>query len=121
MVLQKEWPGEKLKVFGEVIDESTVGKRYEWRKMPILSTQFRDNAVFQADKPLTIWGSARQYGEWQTKSIEGEKIIHFSFAGVNKTINITPEMAEWKVTLPPMKASDQPHTLRLHFRWRACS
>jgi hypothetical protein len=28
---------------------------------------------------------------------------------------VTPEMAEWKVTLPPMKAGPKPHTLKVSF------
>ncbi|MBT8037920.1 MAG: hypothetical protein KJO21_10285 [Verrucomicrobiae bacterium] len=109
------WPDEKLKIAGEVIDPKTVGKIYAYRKMPLLSVQFRDNAVFQADKPVTIWGSTRQYGEWQDKPEAGDCKVHFEFGDIQKVIDVTPEMAEWKVTLPPMKASAQPHTLKVHF------
>jgi len=113
MVTRETWPDEKLKIADEVIDPKTVGKIYEWRKMPILSTQFRDNAVFQAGKPLTIWGSTRNFGEWTDEPADGDVVIHFSFAGVEKTIEVTPDMAEWKVTLPPMKPSAEPHTLKV--------
>ena len=34
---------------------------------------------------------------------------------IKKIIDVTPEMAEWKVTLPPMKAGPKPHTLKVHF------
>ncbi len=111
MVLSKNWPDEKLKVAGETIDPKTFGKLYEWRKMPILSTQFRDNAVLQADKPLVFWGSTRLYGEWVDKPNEGKMVIHFDFNGNKKSIDVTPEMAEWKVVLPAMKASSKPHSL----------
>ncbi len=113
VLLAKNWPDEKLKVAGENIDPDTVGKVYEWRKMPILSTQFRDNAVLQAGKPLIFWGSTRLYGEWQDTPTEGKFVIHFDFDGIKKTINVTPEMAEWQVVLPPMKASAEPHTLKV--------
>lgn len=115
MVTSKDWPDEKLKVAGELIDPSTVGNVYEYRKMPLLSVQFRDNAIFQADKPVTIWGSTRQHGEWQSTPEEGECQVHFEFGDIKKTIEVTPEMAEWKVTLPPMKAGPKAYTLKVHF------
>jgi sialate O-acetylesterase len=115
MVTSKTWPDEKLKVAGETIDPATVGKIYEYRKMPLLSVQFRNDAVFQADKPVTIWGSTRNYGEWQPGPEEGDCKVHFEFGANKKTIDVTPEMAEWKVTLPPMKAGPKPHTLKVNF------
>lgn len=121
MVTSKTWPEETLKVAGETIDPATVGKIYEYRRMPLLSVQFRDNAVFQADKPVTIWGSTRNYGEWQSEPEKGDCKVHFEFAGktgqgaIKKTIEVRPELAEWKVTLPPMKAGPKPHTLKVHF------
>jgi len=115
MVTSKDWPDEKLKVAGELIDPSTVGNVYEYRKMPLLSVQFRDNAIFQADKPVTIWGSTRQHGEWQSTPEEGECQVHFEFGDIKKIIEVTPEMAEWKVTLPPMKAGPKAYTLKVHF------
>jgi len=115
MVTSKTWPDEKLKVAGETIDPATVGKIYEYRKMPLLSVQFRNDAVFQADKPVTIWGSTRNYGEWQPGPEEGDCKVHFEFGHIKKTIDVTPEMAEWKVTLPPMKAGPKPHTLKVNF------
>ncbi len=115
MVTSRTWPEEKLKVAGETIDPATVGKIYEYRKMPLLSVQFRNDAVFQADKPVTIWGSTRNFGEWQPGPEEGDCKVYFEFGAIKKTINVTPEMAEWKVTLPPMKAGPKPHTLKVHF------
>ena len=123
MVTSKTWPDEKLKVAGETIDPSTVGNIYEYRKMPLLSVQFRDDAVFQADNPVTIWGSTRQYGEWQSAPEEGDCKVHFEFGpqsgsgqgGIKKTIDVTPEMAEWKVTLPPMEAGPNLYTLKVNF------
>jgi hypothetical protein len=121
MVLAKTWPDEKLKIAGEKIDPNTIGKIYEYRKMPLLSVQFRDNAVFQADKPVTVWGSTRKYGDWQYEDEEGDCKVHFEFGPesgspiVNKVIDVTSGMAEWQVTLPPMKAGPKPHTLKVHF------
>lgn len=114
-VRRATWPDEKLKIAGETIDPSTVGLIYEYRKMPLLATQFRDDAVLQADKPVTIWGSTRQFGEWQTNDEEGECKVHFEFGDIKKVIPVTPGMAEWSVTLPPMKADGKSHTLKVQF------
>ncbi|MFK7849881.1 MAG: sialate O-acetylesterase [Akkermansiaceae bacterium] len=115
MVTSHDWPDEKLKVAGETIDPNTVGKVYEYRKMPLLSTQFRDDAVFQADQPVTIWGSTRNFGEWQTEPEEGDCKVHFEFGDIKKVLDVNPESAEWKVTLPPMKAGSKTHTLKVQF------
>ncbi|MBL7134755.1 MAG: hypothetical protein ISS78_11700, partial [Phycisphaerae bacterium] len=115
LVLSKTWPGGKLEVAGQVIDPNMVGLKYHWRKMPILSTQFRDNAVLQAGMPVTIWGSTRLYGEWGGGPAEGKAVINFSFAGIKKTIPVPPDMREWKVTLPAMAASADPKTLKVSF------
>lgn len=115
MVTSKTWPDEKLKVAGETIDPTTVGKVYKYRKMPLLSVQFRDDAVFQAGKPVTIWGSTRNHGEWQSEPEKGVCKVHFEFGDIRKTIDVPPEMAEWKVTLPPMQAGPKPHTFKVNF------
>ena len=115
MVTSGTWPDGKLKVAGETIDPATVGKVYEYRKMPLLSVQFRDDAVFQAGRPVTIWGSTRNYGEWQSEPEEGDCKVHFELGEIKKVIDVTPEMTEWKVTLPPMDAGSGSHTLKVKF------
>ena len=86
--------------------------------MPLLSTQFRDNAVLQAGVPLTFWGSTQHDHGYDA---EGKAEIRFSFAGIEKTIQIRdgapevfelapgqsrfPGAKEWRLTLPPMAAS----------------
>jgi sialate O-acetylesterase len=129
LVTSKTWPDSPPKVAGYTPDPNTVGIRDYWRKMPILSTQFRDNAVLQAGVPVTIWGSVcHDYGF----EPEGEAVIEFSFAGVRKTIPVAegPSIVEigptqsrsigggkeWRVTLPPMKPSAEPKTLKVTFR-----
>lgn len=114
MVTSKEWPGGRLEIAGEVVDPNTVGLRSEWNKMPLMSVQFCDDAVFQADKPVTIWGSTQMYGEWGGPA-EGEGVVHFEFGDIKKTIPVTEGMDEWSVTLPPMKAGAEPHTLKVSF------
>jgi sialate O-acetylesterase len=110
LVTSETWPDEPMKVAGVEIDLSTVGDIYKYRKIPILRTQFRDNAILQADMPITFSGSAvLQYFE----ESEGEKIINFSFAGIEKTIPVGPDMKEWSVTLPAMPASKEPKTLHI--------
>jgi hypothetical protein len=109
LVTSRDWPEEKLQIAGEKIDPSTIGLLNEYRKFPILGPQFRDNAVLQAGVPITIWGAAvPEY----VPPAEGEKIIHFSFNGVEKTIPVTDGMSIWSVTVPAMKASATPMTLR---------
>jgi len=115
LVTSQNWPDEKLIVAGETIDPATTGKIYEYRKMPLLSVQFRDNAVLQAGKPVTIWGSTRNFGEWQSTPEPGDCKVHFEFGNLKKTIKVTPEMAEWKVTLPPEIAGPKPYTLKVQF------
>jgi len=122
-VTSKDWPGGMLNIAGETIDPSTVGNVYEYRKMPLLSQQFDDNAVLQAGKPVTIWGSTRKFGEWQAEPEKGDCKVDFEFAtstgsgqdDIKKTILVTPDMTEWQVTLPPMKASTTPCTLKARF------
>jgi sialate O-acetylesterase len=106
------WPDAPIKVEGVKIDPSTVGKQYEYRKMPLLSQQFRDNAVLQADMPVTFWGSTIHPFGYEEK---GKAEIKFSFAGIEKTIPVTPGMKEWQVTVPPMQAGTEPKTLKVTF------
>lgn len=110
LVTTKDWPDNPLKVAGVVPDPNAGGLREEYRKMPIISNQFYKNAVLQADKPVTIWGSTIHDWGYEAK---GKAEIQFSFAGIEKTIPVTPGMKEWSVTLPPMKASAKPNTLKV--------
>lgn len=112
MVTAKDWPHDPIQIAGIVPDPNMAGKVYAYRKMPLLSTQFRDNAVFQSGVPVTIWGSAIHDWGYEAK---GKAVIKFSFAGTEKTIPVTPGMKEWQVTLPPMKASAEPKTLKVTF------
>jgi len=112
LVTSRDWPGGMLVVAGVEIDPSTIGKPHEYRKMPLLAQPFDDHAVLQADAPITIWGSAVHDWGYEAK---GKAEIAFSFAGVEKTIPVTPGMKEWKVTLPAMKASMEPKTLHVTF------
>ena len=122
MVTSKTWPDEKLKIAANTTDPAAAeeapaaaSKVYTYRKMPLLSVQFRENAVLQDGKPVTIWGSTRNYGEWQSGPEEGDCKVHFECGDIKKTIDVTPEMAEWQVTLPPMKAGPKPYTLKVGF------
>lgn len=110
MVLEKTWPDSPIKIAGVEIDPSTVGLLEQYRKMPILSSQFCDNAVLQAGQPVTLWGSAVH--DWGFDA-EGEAVIHFHFDGIEKTIPVVKGMKQWQVTLPAMDASDQPRTLKV--------
>jgi sialate O-acetylesterase len=112
LVTKEAWPDDPMKIAGVVPDPNAGGLLEEYRKMPLCSTQFRKNAVLQADVPVTIWGSAIHDWGYEAK---GKAEIQFSFAGVEKTIPVTPGMREWSVTLPPMKAGNEPKTLKVTF------
>ena len=112
LVTGKTWPDDPVKIDGVKPDASQLGLRYEYRKMPLLSTQFAKNAVFQAGVPVTIWGSAVH--EWGYEA-KGKAEIKFSFAGIEKTIPVTPGMKEWQVIVPPMEASAEPKTLKVAY------
>lgn len=108
IVLSETWPHDPPKVAGYVPDPNSGGLKYEYRKFPILSAQFRDNAVLQHGKPVKIWGAAkRQY----FPHVPGKRAIRFRFDGVERRIELTPDMDEWSVTLDPMKPSREPKTL----------
>jgi len=72
---------------------------------------------------VTIWGSTRKFGEWQAEPEKGDCKVDFEFAtstgsgqgDIKKTISVTPDMKEWQVTLPPMKAGSTPYTLKARF------
>jgi hypothetical protein len=112
IVTSATWPDKPMKIAGLEIDPSTTGLIYDYRKMPILRTQFRDNAILQADMPITISGSClHEYGHEAGAPAE----IRFKFAGIEKTIPVTSGMSEWSVTVPPMPASKEPKTLHVSF------
>lgn len=112
LVLSETWPDSPITVEGVTPDPNSVGLRWAYRRMPLLSAVFRDNAVFQAGMPVTIWGSAvGPNGEVAT----GRAEIAFRFNGIEKTILVTPGMREWSVTVPPMEASAEPKTLEVRF------
>jgi len=109
LVTSETWPDNPIKVAGVVPDPNAGGLLETYRKVPLLSGQFVDNAVLQADVPVTVWGSADNI--WGA-GIEGERVIKFSFDGKEQIIRATPGMKEWSVTLPSMKAGTKAYTLR---------
>ena len=112
LVTSKNWPDKPIKIAGYEPETSKFSKEYEYRKMPLLSTQFRDNAVLQAEQPVTIWGSAVH--DWGYEA-DGDAVIKFSFDNIKKTIPVKPGMSRWQVTLDPMQASSEPKTLKVTF------
>jgi sialate O-acetylesterase len=113
LVTANSWPDDPVKIDGVTPDAAQLNSpSYEYRKMPLLSTQFVKNAVFQAGMPVTIWGSAIHDWGYEAK---GKAEIKFSFAGIEKTLPVTPGMKEWQVTVPAMEASAEPNTLQVVF------
>ncbi len=116
LVTSKDWPDDHLKVDGEVVDPSTTGVRYEYRKLPILSTQFGDGAVLQAGQPIVIWGACRD--PWTGKLPDGEAVVHVSLKDgredggeMSWEIPVDADMTEWKAEFPAIEASAEPKTL----------
>lgn len=114
LVTSETWPDQPIKIAGVEVDPNSVGLAHEYRKMPLLSSQFRSNAILQADQPVTIFGSAVVY-PGHPPEYEGEGEIRFDFAGTTKTIPVPKDMQEWSVIVPPMPASKEPKTLRVSF------
>jgi len=124
LVTSKTWPGgHPMQIVGVKPNPELFGKLNDYRSLPLLSSQFRDHAVFQADAPVTIWGSVRSNGIFQDQPEKGVCKVHFEFSSqagsgqsdIKKTIDVTPEMREWQVVLPPMKAGNNPYTLKVSF------
>ncbi len=112
LVTSENWPGGQIQVGGAEEVDPLAAIKYVYRKMPLLSSQFVNNAVLQAGQPVIIWGAAV---EDDAKEVKGKAEIAFSFAGIEKTIPVTPDMREWQVALPPMAASAEPKTLKVAF------
>ncbi|MCE9611142.1 MAG: hypothetical protein K8R23_13185 [Chthoniobacter sp.] len=112
LVTANGWPDNPVKIDAVKPDASQLGLVYEYRKMPLLSTQFVKNAVFQASVPVAVWGSAVHDWGYEAK---GKAEIKFSFAGIERTIPVTPGMKEWQVVVPPMEATAEPKTLKVVF------
>ena len=113
-VTSATWPDQPMKIAGLEIDPNSVGRVNDYRKMPLLSSQFRDNAILQADMPLAIFGSAVVWPGYPP-DYEGKAEIRFEFAGVQQVIPVTKDMQEWTITVPAMPASKEPKTLRVSF------
>ena len=129
LVTSEVWPEEELIVANKEEDPNMAGLLGKWYKMPLLSTQFRENAVLQAGKPITFWGSVyHDYGH----PAEGKAEIKFSFDGDEKTFPVSDDSPhildvppgetryshsakDWFVTVPPMEASAEPKTLKVQF------
>lgn len=114
LVTSETWPDQPIKIVGVEADPNSVGIVYDYRKMPLLSSQFRNNAILQADMPNTIFGSAVVWPGYKP-DYEGEAEIRFEFAGIKQTIPVSKDMQEWSVVVPAMPASKEPKTLRVSF------
>ena len=113
-VTSATWPDKPMKIAGLEIDPNSVGRVNDYRKMPLLSSQFRDNAILQADAPVRIFGSAVVWPGYPP-DYEGKAEIRFDFAGLKQVIPVTKDMQEWSITVPAMPASAEPKTLRVSF------
>jgi hypothetical protein len=97
LVTSDTWPDNPIKVAGVVRDPLERMRRRE-----ILASQFRDNGVVQAGVPLPFWGP-----------VPPGSVVTLRFAGIEKTVRVGPEEAEWRITLPPLPPSGEPATLNV--------
>lgn len=121
--LESNWPGLPLKIAGVEQDGSQFGLAHAYRKMPLLSSQFRENAVLQAGVPVTIWGGLGVgSAQGEKPKHEGEIVFRLApsdanaTATVEKTISVTLDMKEWQMTLPPQPAGNKTYTLYVAFK-----
>jgi sialate O-acetylesterase len=121
--LESNWPDLPMKIAGVEQDGGQFGLAHVYRKMPLLSSQFRENAVLQAGQPVTIWGGLGVgSAQGEKPRHEGAIVFRFAASGANaaaifeKTIPVTKEMKEWQVTLPPMPAGDKTYTMNVAFK-----
>jgi hypothetical protein len=122
-VLVSNWPELPLKIAGLEQEGSQYGLSHTYRKMPLLSSQFREKAVLQAGVSVTIWGGLGVgSAQGEKPAHEGEIVFRFApsdpnaAAIVEKTIPVTREMKEWQVKLPSMPAGNQAYTMNVAFK-----
>ena len=102
LVTSDTWPMDHIKIAGKVIDPNTYGAQYEHRKLTLLSPQFRNYGVIQADVPTRFYGKALP-----------NSMVKINFAGSEQTITIGPEESQWEATFPAMPASTEAKTLHV--------
>ena len=96
------WEMEYIPLAGKVVDPTTYGIMAKYRKLHLLSPQFRDGAVIQADMPTRIYGAA----------IPGS-VVKISFAGKEQTVKVGPNKSEWEATFAPLPANDKPTNIHV--------
>lgn len=67
-----------------------------------LASPFTDNAILQRDMPVPVWGTGRPGAE-----------VSIEFAGQTRTTRVNAD-GDWRVTLAPMSATNEPRNLRVH-------
>ena len=87
MVTADTWPMEYMKLADKVVDPTTYGIQYERRKLPLLSPQFRNNGVIQADVPTRIYGKALP-----------NSVVKLVFAGAEKSITLGANESHWEAS-----------------------
>jgi len=111
LVLAENWPEEYLRVAGVARDAGTFGMQHDYRRLSLLSTQFRSNGLLQADAPITFFGEAPP-----------GSVVKLSYAGKEATIEMPklPEGEErniwsnlrWEYVAPALPVSTKPMTIK---------
>ncbi len=120
LVLEKNWPDLPLQIANYEPETDRHGREFEYRRIPLLSTQFRENAVLQSGVPVKIFGGVG-VDSWTPAHEEG--LITFRFAPeggngndvIEREIPVTVGMEEWYVELPAMEAGTTPYALDVAF------
>lgn len=98
----RSFPREPLKIAGRELPVKRHPLQEKYSKLSLLSSQFRNGVVIQADQDTTFWGEA-----------PAGSVVHLSFADIEKTVEVPKGSGEWSITVPAMPASAEPLNLQV--------
>ncbi|MBT3198580.1 MAG: hypothetical protein HN350_01570 [Phycisphaerales bacterium] len=102
LVTSTNWPMDHIKIAGKVIDPTTYGAQEVYRKLTLLSPQFRNGGVLQAGAPTRFYGGA----------LPGS-VVKVTFNGSTQSVTVGPNKSDWEATFPALPASIKPKTLHV--------
>ena len=94
------WPMEYIPLADREVDPTTYGIMCKYRRLPLLSPQFRDGGVIQAGVPTRIYGAA----------VPGS-VVRVVFAGMERTVRVGSNESEWEATFDALPATEKPTTI----------
>lgn len=102
LVTSRSRPGEGLQIAGRKPAARLDPLRAKHSNLSLLASQFRDNAVIQADQPTTFWGDA-----------PAGSVVQIAFNGLSKQTQVPAQDRGWQITVPALPASAEPRTLKV--------